>query len=263
MDCPHCQASNTLKHGITELGYPRYRCRACQCQFNERTGTPYNHIHYPTDIVMLSVFYYYRFKNSLVDVTEHMALRGFKISHETVRLWTQIFGTQLGLKFRQRRYGKTRSKWHIDATYLKIQGHWYYLYRAIDKQGNLIDVYLSDTRDKQAAKNFFKSCIQCVKKPPKQITTDKEPALYGAIENTLGDKVKHRDSKYKNNLIEQNHRMIKSRTAAMKGFQSPWCAMVFCTVFEEIAQFFRMKNKSLAQRRSLFASRFQEFMLMA
>ena len=60
---------------------------------NERSGTAYNFVHYPTDVVLLVVFYYYHFKNSLVDMTEHMALRGFSIIHETVRLWSQQFGT--------------------------------------------------------------------------------------------------------------------------------------------------------------------------
>ena len=79
-------------------------------QFNERTCTPFNFLEFPTDIVMLTVFYYYHFKNSLVDVTKHMALRGIVLSHETVRLWSQKIGTDIGLKFRSRRHGKCGKK---------------------------------------------------------------------------------------------------------------------------------------------------------
>ena len=138
-----------------------------------------------------------------------------------------------------------------------------YLYRAIDKEGNLIDVYLSDTRDKKAAEAFFKSCALTTGTLPTQITTDKEPAFANAIKNALGDDIKHRHSKYMNNVIEQDHRGIKSRYRSMKGFKDSWCAMIFCTVFEEIRQFFRMKNKTQAQRRQCFAPQFQEFEKMA
>ncbi|PHQ78835.1 MAG: hypothetical protein COB66_08070, partial [Coxiella sp. (in: Bacteria)] len=79
--------------------------------------------------------------------------------------------------------------------------------------------------------------------------TDKEPALYGAVENVFGDYTTHRDNKYMNNCIEQSHREIKSRYRPMKGFQDSWCAMIFCTVFEETKQFFRMNNKTQSQRR--------------
>ena len=78
-----------------------------------------------------------------------------------------------------------------------------------------------------------------------------------------GDDIKHRDSKYMNNVIEQDHRGIKSRYRSMKGFKGSGCAMIFCTVFEEIRQFFKMKNKTQAQRRQCFAPKFQVFEKMA
>ena len=87
----------------------------------------------------------------------------------------------------------------MDSTYLTIKGHWYYLYRAIDKAGNLIDVYLSETRDKEAATRFFKQCGLTTGVTPKQITTDKEPGLSSAIKTTFGSQAVHRDVKYLNN----------------------------------------------------------------
>ena len=94
---------------------------------------------------------------------------------------------------------------------------------------------------------------------PAQITTDKEPAFVDAIKNALGNDVVHRDNKYMNNRMEQNHRGTKSRTGPMKGFKDSWCAMIFCHTFEEIRQFFYMPNKTTAERRRLFAPKFQEF----
>ncbi len=159
MNCPSCAANSTLPlKSPTNLGYQQFRCRECSKQFNERTGTVYNFLEHPTDIVVLTIFYYYRFKNSLVDVVEHMALRGIHLSHETVRLWSQRIGTAMALKMRLRRRGNSHRKWNMDITYLKVKGYDMYLYRAIDKEGNLVDVYLSDTRDKKAAEAFFKAC---------------------------------------------------------------------------------------------------------
>jgi transposase-like protein len=85
-------------------------------QFNERTGTIYNFLEFPTDVVMLTVFYYYHFKSCLIDVTEHMGLREIFLSHETVCLWPQKIGTDVVLKFKSRLRGKCGKKWHMDIT---------------------------------------------------------------------------------------------------------------------------------------------------
>ena len=130
-----------------------------------------------------------------MDVVEHMALRGVHLSHETVRLWSQRIGTDMALKMRSRRRGNAHHKWNMDVTYLKVKGDDMYLYRAIDKAGNLVDVYLSDSRDKKAAEAFFKTCEATTGIRPTQITTDKEPAFPNAINKAFGDDVKHRDSK--------------------------------------------------------------------
>jgi len=198
---------------------------------------------------MLVVYHYYRFKLSLDDVVELMATRGINLSHQTVHNWTQTFGTELGIKLRQSRKGAVGKKWHTDATYIKVEGRWCYLYRAIDKQGNLVDVYLSDIRNQTAAEAFFAQCHETTGVTPVQFTTDKEPALYPALKQVFGDVTRHRDVKYKNNGIEQDHRGIKSRYHVMKGFKNIFCALIFCTVFEEIRQFFCMKNKTRAERR--------------
>jgi putative transposase len=130
---------------------------------------------------MLVVQYYYRFRTSLDDVVELMNMRGIHLSHQTVHNWAQTFGVELGLKLRKKRFGLAGKKWHIDATYIRVEGKWCYLYRAIDKAGNLVDVYLSDVRDSKAAEKFFNQAQKTTGCVPKQITTDKEPALYSAI----------------------------------------------------------------------------------
>ena len=260
MDCPYCQSKVTKEiKKKTVLGYDQYRCYDCGKQYNERTGTKFNFIEYRTEVVMLAVHYYYRFKVSLDDVVELMVMRGFHLCHQTVHNWVQVFGVELGLKLRTRRKGTAGKKWHIDATYIKVEGDWCYFYRAIDKEGNLVDVYLSDVRDQAAAEAFFEQAQNTTGITPEQITTDKEPALYPAVKNVFGSDTKHRDSKYMNNIVEQNHRGIKSRYKVMKGFKNIFCALIFCTGFEEIRQFFRMKNKTRGQRRRMIAPRICDF----
>ena len=137
------------------------------------------------------------------------------------------------------------------------------MYRAIDNNGDLVDVYLSDVRDQAAAEAFLTQAAKTCGIYPDMITTGKEPALYPDIENTFGDYTDHRDNKFKNNLLEQDHRGPKSRINVMKGFKNIFNALVFCTAFEEIRQFFRMKNKTRSERRRILASKFQELYKIA
>jgi transposase-like protein len=111
----------------------------------------------PTDIVFLIVFWRLRYKLSLRDLAEMFLIRGLVFTHEAVRDWEAKLAPLLAERLRQRRTGKIGRSWHADETYSKVHGTWCYLYRAIDREGNLVDVYLSQTRDLAAAKAFFRS----------------------------------------------------------------------------------------------------------
>ncbi len=214
MNCPHCDSKRTSKLKLkTRLDYLQFRCCDCSKQYNERTGTPYNYIEYPTEVVTLAVYLYYRFRNSLGNVVELMAMRGFDLSHQTIYNWAHRFGVELAKEFRKFRHGKSGPKWHVDPTYIRVEGRWCYLYRAIDKEGNLVDVYLSDVRDQAAA-----------------------------IDEVFGNGSKHRTCKYLNNRLESHHCQTKSRLSPMKGFKNIFSALIFCTTFEEVHQFFRMPS---------------------
>jgi len=266
MNCLYCHSTNILERkGLTELGYKRYQCRECRHRYNERTGTPYNYLEYPTDIVVLMLFHYTRYKLSFDNVAEIFWLRGFKICGETIRLWFNQLGVLLGKSLRKKRRGKAGKSWFVDETYVKVSGQWCYLYRACDKKGELIDCFLSPTRDKKSAMAFFKSAIDVVGHEPEKVTTDKNPAYPKAIAKSFSSKVKHRTNKYLNNRIEQDHRDIKSRYYALRGFKDFMCAFIFCVVFEEVRNFFGIsKNKGVikvnsSQKRKLITSKFQEF----
>lgn len=114
----------------------------------------------------------------------------------------------------QQRWGKGghhSHRWHVDETYLKVRGRWCYLYRAIDRDGNLVDTLLSEHRDMAAAQAFFHSARSATDMTPDQVTTDGHGSYPRAINSTLGRHVVHRTSAYNNNRLEQDHRGVKGR----------------------------------------------------
>src|SRR5438552_3646146 len=148
MNCPWCASSQTREATqITALGYRTFRCSACTRRFNERTGTPFNYLAFPTDIVLLVVMWRLRYKLSLHDLAEMFLLRGFEFTHEAVRDWAARFAPLITAQLRARRKGKAGRSWYVDETYVKVGGQWHYLYRAIDRDGNLVDSMLSQNRD--------------------------------------------------------------------------------------------------------------------
>ena len=106
---------------------------------------------------------------------------------------------------------------------------------------------------------FFEQAAQTSGVIPNQVTTDKEAALYPAMNSVFPADTKHRDSKYMNNRIEQNHRGIKSRYKVMKSFKNPFCALIFCTALEEIKLLFSRKNNTHSKYRNTIVSKNQEF----
>ena len=261
MPCPHCgQTAAAELPRRTALGYRTFRCPRCRRSFNERTGTPFNHLQVPTDIVLLVVLWRLRYKLSLRDLAEMFLERGFVFTHETVREWEARFAPLLTERLRAKRRGATGTKWHADETYVKVDGTWCYLYRAIDRDGNLVDARLSQTRDMDAAVRFFRHALALAGDAPAQVTTDGHDAYPRAIRETLGPAVQHRTSRYKNNKIEQDHRGVKERYYPMRGFGSFTSAARFCAGFEEQRQYFRAVTRSgepvsLAERRRRFRER--------
>jgi len=264
--CPHCAATATTEQSRrTALGYRTFRCGHCRLIFNERTGSPYNHLQYPTDLVLLVVLWRLRYKLSLRDLAEMFLARGFVFTHETVREWEARFAPLLTERLRAKRRGQGGTKWHADETYLKVNGTWCYLYRAIDREGNLVEARLSETRDMAAAQRFFAQALDAAGHAPEQVTTDGHDAYPRAIRETLGPEVAHRSSRYKNNRIEQDHRGIKQRYYPMRGFGSFVSAARFCPAFEEQRQYFRAVARSgevvsLADRRRVFKDRWATIM---
>ena len=203
MGCIGCGSKAvTERPERTAQGYRRFRCRACGKQFNERSGTLLNRTQYPSDVIALVVLWRLRYKLSLRDLPEMFALRGSVFSPEAVREWEAKLTPALAEDLRRRRRGKAGRSWYVDETYIKVDGRWCYLYRAIDRSGALIDVLFSEHRDMKAARAFFRSAKVVTAITPDRVTTDGHDSYPRAIRNELGRGVRHRTSRYLNNRME-------------------------------------------------------------
>jgi putative transposase len=247
MDCVACgSAAVTERPECTARGYRRFRCRDCGKQCNERSGGLLNHTQYPSDVIALVVLWRLRYRLTLRDLAEMFLVRGIVFSYEAVRAWEAKLAPVLADELRRRRHGRggARSRhWHVDETYIKVRGRWAYLYRAIDRDGHLVDAMLSEHRDMAAAQAFFRSAQAATGVTPDRVTTDGHVSYPRAIRSTLGRHVVHRTSAYKNNRLEQDHRGVKGRTRCMRGFKSFASAERFCRSHDELRDFLRLRTR--------------------
>jgi putative transposase len=185
--------------------------------------------HFPKDVILTCVRWYVAYPLSTRHVEELMLERGVTVDHATINRWVIKYSPQLEEAFHHRKRPVWVS-WRMDETYIKVKGHWYYLYRAVDKTGQTIDFLLTEQRDERAAKRFLTKAIRRHGVPEK-ITIDGSEANAAAIRSynkEHGTAIVMRQLKYLNNIVEQDHRGIKRVTRPMLGFKSSTAAQ--CTL---------------------------------
>jgi putative transposase len=190
-------------------------------------------LHYPLDVILLSVRWYVAYSLSLRNLEEMIAERGFEVDHSTVHRWVIKIVPLFEKAFRKHKRPVGRS-WRMDETYIKVRGEWKYLYRAVDKDGKTVDFLLRAHRDKAAARRYFEKAID-QNGAPETVTVDKSGANLAALQSINAERerpIKVRQNKYLNNLIEQDHRAIKRIIKPMMGFKDFRCARIILSGIE-------------------------------
>jgi len=190
-------------------------------------------LHYPIEVMLVCVRWYAAYPLSLRHIEEMMAERGVFVDHATVHRWSIKILPILAAVFRRHKR-PVGSSWRMDETYIKVGGQWKYLYRAVDRDGSTIDFLLRAHRDCAAARRFFERAID-LHGVPEKITIDKSGANTAAIEGLRADSgadIELRQSKYLNNIVEQDHRAIKRVVRPMLGFKSFRCAGILIAGIE-------------------------------
>ncbi|MEU4217334.1 IS6 family transposase [Actinoplanes sp. NPDC026623] len=179
---------------------------------------------FPADAIMVAVRWYLRYGLSYRDVEELLAERGIQVDHVTVYRWVQRFTPLLAdaARFARRSPG---DRWFVDETYVKVNGVWRYVYRAIDQHGQVIDVLLTVRRDAAAARRFFSRALRTLKVMPAEVVTDAAP-VYPAVLDQLVPTAWHHVEQYANNPIEADHGQLKRRLRPMRGLQTDRTAQV-------------------------------------
>ena len=206
------------------------------------TNRDKNH-RFPAEIISHGVWLYYRFCLSYRDVEELLFVRGIIVSHEAIRKWCRKFGQQYANQLRRRR-PRPGDKWHLDEVFLTINGERHYLWRAVDQDGNVLDILVQRGRDKTAAKTFFRKLLKGLTYAPRVIITDKLKS-YGAAKREILPGVEHRQHRYLNNRAENSHQPTRQRERRMQGFKSAGHAQRFLAAYGPIAQHFRPRRHLL------------------
>ena len=206
----------------------------------------YKRYRFPPEIISYSVWLYFRFALSYRDVEELLAERGVVLTYETVRQWCRKFGQGYANTLRQRR-PRPGDKWHLDEVFISINGATQYLWRAVDQDGNVLDILVQRRRDKQAAKKFFRRLLKRLAYVPRVVITDKL-ASDDAAKRDILPSVEHRRHKGLNNRAENSHQPTRERERRMRRFKSPGHAQRFLAAYGPIADHFRPRRHRLTSR---------------
>ncbi len=200
------------------------------------TAPSYKGFRFPAEIISHAVWLYHRFSLSFRDVEELLFARGVVVTYETVRQWCRTFGQEYANQLRRRR-AHPGDKWHLDEVFLKINGKTQYLWRAVDHDGNVLDILVQRRRNKAAAKTFFRKLLNRCHDVPRVLITDKLGS-YEAAHKDVMPGVEHRKHKRLNNRAENSHQPTRQRERTMRRFKSPGHAQRFLSAFGPIREHF-------------------------
>jgi len=202
------------------------------------TQSIYKRHRFPVEIIQYTVWFYHRFNLSHRDIEDLLAERGINVSYEAIRLWCNKFRPKYAtrLKRTHQGYGDT---FFIDEVFIKMDGKQHYLWRAVDQDGEIIDIFLQKRRDGRAAKRFFKRLLKKHSNEPRKIVTDKLGSYRVAHRELIPDTT-HDTSRYSNNRAELSHQPTRVRERGMRRFKSIQQAQRFLGVHATVYNLFNL-----------------------
>jgi putative transposase len=219
----------------------------------------YKRHRFPPEIISYAVWLYYRFNLSHRDIEDLLAERGIIVTRESIRLWCIKFGAVYSrrLKRKHRGYADT---FYIDEVFVRINGKQHYLWRAVDQDAEVVDVYLQAKRDGAAAKRFFLRLLRSYKGEPRKIVTDKLRS-YGVAHRELIPETIHSTKQYENNRAEQSHEATRVRERGMRKFKSMKQAQRFLGAHAAVSNLFNLGRHLVRAQdyRDLRTSAFSEW----
>jgi transposase-like protein len=204
---------------------------------------------FPPDVIRQAVWLYFRFTLSLRDVEELLAARGVDVTYETIRCWTTKFGTAIAANIRRARPRADRT-WHLDEMVVRINGQRMYMWRAVDSEGEVLDVLVHKRRNKAAALKLLRKLLKNQRFVPERIVTD-GLASYRAALKVLKCQDRHQPGRLRNNnRAENSHLPVRRRERKMQRFKSQGQAQRFVSTHSAIYNTFNLQ-RHLVSRKTL------------
>jgi putative transposase len=201
---------------------------------------------FPSEVIQHAVWLYLRFTLSYRDVEDLLAERGLGVSYETIRRWVLKFGPAIARRLRQHR-PKPSPRWHLDEMAVRIAGEWMYLWRAVDDEGEVLDILVQRRRDQAAARKLMRKLLRKQGFAPAVVTTDGLRS-YGAAFAELGLAARHEQGLRKNNRAEVSHQPIRRRERKMQRFKSPGSAQRFSSMHAAAYDTFNVQRHLISRR---------------
>ena len=198
----------------------------------------YHGYRFPADIIAHAVWLYSRFRLSFRDVEDLLAQRGITVTYETIRQWCRTFGRAYARRLRQRR-GRLGDTWHLDELFVAMNGRQQYLWRAVDEDGDVLDILVRSRRNRRAAVRFFRKLLKKQGGLPRRLITDKLRS-YPAAHRTVMPSVVHCTDRYANNRAEVSHQPKRQRERQMRRFKSPAHLQHLAAVHGVVQNLFRV-----------------------